>query len=65
MATSKTSDLQSTAWGNTSQEATTYDEWVREKVKASRTDARPSISNEDIKTEFAKRRDAMRTLPTR
>ncbi|CAM5789530.1 antitoxin PaaA2 family protein [Castellaniella caeni] len=41
-------------------EAAAYDEWLRGKVEASRNDPRPSISNDDMKAEFAKRRAALR-----
>lgn len=41
-------------------EAAAYDEWFRGRVESSRNDPRPSISNEDMKAEFAKRRDALR-----
>jgi hypothetical protein len=41
-------------------EAAAYDEWLRGKVQASRNDPRPSISNDDMKAEFAKRRAALR-----
>ena len=41
-------------------EAAAHEEWVREKVLASRQDPRRSIPNEDMKVEFAKRRDALR-----
>lgn len=40
-------------------EAAAHDEWVRSRVEASRNDPRPSISNEDMKAEFAQRRAAL------
>lgn len=45
-------------------EAAAYDEWFRGRVESSRNDPRPSISNEDMKAEFAKRRDALRAKAT-
>lgn len=41
-------------------EAAAYDEWFRGRVESSRNDPRPSISNEDMKAEFAERRAALR-----
>lgn len=41
-------------------EAAAYDEWFRGRVESSRNDPRSSISNEDMKTEFAERRAALR-----
>lgn len=37
----------------------TYEEWFRGRVEASRSDPRPSIANDDMKAEFAKRRAAL------
>lgn len=45
-------------------EAAAYDEWLRGKVESSRSDPRPSISNDDMKTEFATRRAALRAKAT-
>ena len=39
--------------------AAAYDEWLQGKVESSRNDPRPSISNDDMKAEFAKRRAAL------
>lgn len=41
-------------------EAAAYDEWFHSRVESSRNDPRPSISNDDMKAEFAKRREALR-----
>ena len=46
-------------------EAAAYDEWFRGLVEASRNDPRPSISNDDMKAEFAKRRAALRAKAAR
>ncbi|MGE4370510.1 MAG: type II toxin-antitoxin system PemK/MazF family toxin [Burkholderiaceae bacterium] len=50
--------------GYRAHEAAAYDEWLRGKVESSRNDPRPSISNDDMKAEFAKRRTAWRTKAT-
>lgn len=41
-------------------EAAAYEEWFRGRVEASRNDTRPTISNDDMKAEFAQRRAALR-----
>ncbi|MBO9356995.1 hypothetical protein GG851_23645 [Bordetella petrii] len=41
-------------------EAAAYDKWFRGRVEASRNDPRPSISNDEMKAEFAQRRAALR-----
>lgn len=41
-------------------EAAVYDEWFRARVQASREDSRPSVPNDDVKSDFAKRRAALR-----
>ncbi|MFT0533165.1 hypothetical protein ACMHYJ_10130 [Castellaniella hirudinis] len=46
-------------------EAAAYDEWLRGKVESSRSDPRPSIPNDDMKAEFAKRRAALRAKAMR
>ncbi|SHI12033.1 type II toxin-antitoxin system RelB family antitoxin [Pollutimonas bauzanensis] len=46
-------------------EAAAYDEWFRGRVQASRDDPRPSIPNDEVKAEFAKRREALRAKATR
>lgn len=41
-------------------DAAAYDEWFRGRVQASRDDPRPSIPNDQVKADFAKRREALR-----
>ena len=41
-------------------EAAAYDTWFREQVQASMNDPRPSVSDEEARTMFAKRRAALR-----
>jgi hypothetical protein len=40
-------------------DAAAYDQWFRAQVQAALDDKRPSISDEDLRKEFAKRREAM------
>lgn len=39
--------------------AAAYDEWLRGRVEASRNDPRPSIANDDMKSELATRRETV------
>ncbi len=41
-------------------DAAAYDEWFRGRVQASHDDPRPSIPNDQVKADFAKRREALR-----
>lgn len=41
-------------------DAAAYDEWFRGRVQASRDDPRPSIPNDQVKADFAKRREVLR-----
>ncbi|TAL83316.1 MAG: hypothetical protein EPN46_03705 [Candidimonas sp.] len=40
-------------------DAAAYDEWFRGRVQTSRDDPRPSIPNNQVKADFAKRREAL------
>lgn len=45
-------------------EAAAYDTWFRAQIEASRVDARPSISDEEARAAFAKRKAKLRKLAT-